>query len=332
MPLVSLSEWNQYLEVHPNSHILQSGEWGELKAAFGWQAMRVVSGNAGVQILFRSLPLGFTLAYLPKPISLENYQLLDEIDALCRAKSSIMLKVEPDAWEVDLRVNPMEAGSYFKGYIPSPHVIQPPRTIVVNLRGTEDDILSRMKQKCRYNVRLAEKKGVIVRAWNDLVGFHKLMKMTAGRDGFGVHSFEYYKRAYELFHPSGKVEMLVAEFEGKPIAALMVFSRGKRAWYLYGASSEDERNRMPAYLLQWESMRWAKSKGAEEYDLWGIPDEDASTLETQFESRSDGLWGVYRFKRGFGGEVRRSVPAMDKVYNRLLYRLYLWRMAGREIG
>jgi peptidoglycan pentaglycine glycine transferase (the first glycine) len=332
MPLVSLSEWNQYLEEHPNSHILQSGEWGELKAAFDWQAMRVVSGNAGVQILLRSLPLGFTLAYLPKPISLKNYQLLDEIDALCRARSSIMLKVEPDVWELDSGVNSMDAGSNLIGFHTSPHAIQPARTILVNLRGTEEEILSRMKQKCRYNVRLAEKKGVIVRAWNDIVGFHNLMKMTGGRDGFGVHSLEYYKRAYELFHPSGKAEMLVAEFEGKPIAALMVFSRGKRAWYLYGASSDEDRNRMPAYLLQWEAMRWAKSRGAEEYDLWGIPDEDATTLETQFESRSDGLWGVYRFKRGFGGEVRRAVPAMDKVYNRLLYRLYLWRMAGREIG
>jgi hypothetical protein len=76
MPLVSLSEWNLYLEEHPNGHILQSGEWGELKAAFGWQAIRVVNGNAGVQILLRSLPLGFTLAYLPKPISLGNFQLL----------------------------------------------------------------------------------------------------------------------------------------------------------------------------------------------------------------------------------------------------------------
>lgn len=242
-----------------------------------------------------------------------------------------MLKVEPDVWELDSGVN-SNAGSNFIGFHTSPHAIQPARTIVVNLRGPEEDILSRMKQKCRYNVRLAEKKGVMVRAWNDIVGFHNLMKMTGGRDGFGVHSFEYYKRAYELFRPDGKVEMLVAEFEGKPIAALMVFSRGKRAWYLYGASSDEERNRMPAYLLQWEAMRWAKSRGAEEYDLWGIPDEEAATLETQFESRSDGLWGVYRFKRGFGGEVRRAVPAMDKVYNRWLYRLYLWRLAGRETG
>ncbi len=89
---------------------------------------------------------------------------------------------------------------------------------------------------------------------------------------------------------------------------------------------------MPAYLLQWEAMRWAKSKGAEEYDLWGVPDEDEITLESQFESRQDGLWGVYRFKRGFGGKILRAAPALDKVYNPLLYKLYLWRMTGREMG
>jgi peptidoglycan pentaglycine glycine transferase (the first glycine) len=106
---------------------------------------------------------------------------------------------------------------------------------------------------------------------------------------------------------------------------LMVFAYGKRAWYLYGASNDEERNRMPAYLLQWEAIRWARQKGAEEYDLWGVPDEDEVSLEAQFETRHDGLWGVYRFKRGFGGEVKRSVQAQDKIYNKLFYKAYLWR-------
>jgi lipid II:glycine glycyltransferase (peptidoglycan interpeptide bridge formation enzyme) len=203
---------------------------------------------------------------------------------------------------------------------------------VVDITGKEEEILGRMKQKCRYNVRLAEKKGVTVRPWSDINGFHALIKMTGGRDGFSVHSLEYYERVYNLFHPAGMAELLVAEFEGKPLAALMVFSRGIRSWYLYGASSDEERNRMPAYLLQWEAMRWAKSKGAEEYDLWGVPDEDENVLESQFDSRQDGLWGVYRFKRGFGGKILRTAPAMDKVYNPFLYKLYLWRMSGREMG
>ena len=187
-----------------------------------------------------------------------------------------------------------------------------------------------MKQKTRYNIRLAEKKGVTVRAWDDIPAFHKMMLVTGGRDNFGVHSLEYYRRAYELFKPTGMAELLVAEFEGKPLAALMVFAHGRRAWYIYGASTDEERNRMPTYLLQWEAIKWARSKGAEEYDLWGVPDEDEATLEANFETRHDNLWGVYRFKRGFGGEVKRARQAVDRVYMPLLYNLYLWRMAGRE--
>jgi len=187
-----------------------------------------------------------------------------------------------------------------------------------------------MKQKTRYNVRLAEKKGVTVRAWDDLDGFHQMMQVTGGRDDFGVHSLDYYRRAYQLFHPTGMAELLVAEYEGQPLAALMVFARGRRAWYVYGASNDQERNRMPTYLLQWEAIRWAKVRGCEEYDLWGGPDEDEAKLEAQFESRHDGLWGVYRFKRGFGGELKRAVQAMDRVYSPLLYKLYLQFLRNRE--
>jgi len=189
--------------------------------------------------------------------------------------------------------------------------------------------LARMKQKCRYNVRLAEKREINVRPWQDLDGFHRLMQITGGRDGFGVHSPEYYRRAYELFHPAGMAELLVAEYAGRPLAALMVFALGQRSYYLYGASSEEERNRMPAYLLQWRAMQWARQRGCQEYDLWGIPDFDEDHLEAGFETRADGLWGVYRFKRGFGGQVKRAAQALDRVYSPLLYRLFLlaaqWR-------
>jgi lipid II:glycine glycyltransferase (peptidoglycan interpeptide bridge formation enzyme) len=100
---------------------------------------------------------------------------------------------------------------------------------------------------------------------------------------------------------------------------------------VYGGSSEMERERMPNYLLQWEAMRWAKARGCEEYDLWGVPDESQEALEAHFAERSDGLWGVYRFKRGFGGDVRRAVQASDRVYRPLLYRLYLLRISGSDL-
>jgi peptidoglycan pentaglycine glycine transferase (the first glycine) len=328
MPLVSLSDWNQFLSHHPNAHLLQTGEWGELKSAFGWKPIRIVSGELGVQILFRKLPLGFTIGYIPKAVignqlSVNSEQFWKEIDSVCKSHRAIFLKLEPDQWTEEQPVTNYRLPI-------SPHNIQPPRTLIVDLRGTEEEILARMKQKTRYNIRLAEKKGVTVRPWDDIVSFHKMMLVTGGRDGFGVHSLEYYRRAYELFHPKGLCELLVAEYEGKPLAALFVARYGRRAYYLYGASTDEERNRMPTYLLQWEAMKWAKARGCEEYDLWGVPDEDEATLEANFETRRDGLWGVYRFKRGFGGQLKRAAQAMDRVYNPLLYWAYLKFFGNRE--
>lgn len=329
MTEVALSEWNQFLTKHPNAHLLQMGEWGELKKDFGWKPVRVVVDNIGAQILFRKLPFGFTIGYMPKPVdsrqwTVDGEQFWNEVVSICKKNRAVFLKIEPDVWEEQ------SPDTWHLTLRTSPHNIQPPRTVIVSIKEDEEQILARMKPKCRYNIRLAEKKGVTVRAWDDVVSFHAMMTVTGGRDKFGVHSKEYYQRAYELFHPNGTCELLVAEYEGKPLASLMVFTNGKRAWYVYGASNNEERNRMPTYLIQWEAIRWAKARGCEEYDLWGVPDEDEETLEAQFEKRSDGLWGVYRFKRGFGGEVKRAAQALDRVYNPLLYWMYLKFIGNRE--
>jgi lipid II:glycine glycyltransferase (peptidoglycan interpeptide bridge formation enzyme) len=330
MPIVSLSDWNQFLSVHPHVHLLQTGEWGELKSAFGWKAIRIITGNVGVQILFRKLPLGFTVGYIPKPafcsqLSILNQELWHEIDSLCKRKRAIFLKVEPDLWQES---NQVPIANYQVRV--SPHNIQPPRTIIIDLKDSQEQILARMKQKTRYNIRLAEKKGVTVRAWDDIEAFHNMMLLTGNRDGFGVHSREYYQHAYDLLHPKQMVELLLAVYERTPLAALFVARHGNHAYYLYGASTDEERNRMPTYLLQWEAMKWAKAHGCEEYDLWGVPDKEEATLEANFETRQDGLWGVYRFKRGFGGQLKRAVQAMDKVYNPLFYWAYLRFVGNRD--
>ncbi len=337
MPEATLADWNRFLTEYPDAHLLQSGAWGELKAAFGWQALRLVSRDQkqGMQILFRHLPMGLTFAYLPKgPVGTGGDNLLKEVDQICRERQAVFLKIEPDGWQE--KAGRQVEYSLLKEDVPttarilaSPHAIQPPRTVLVDLRGSEHELLARMKQKTRYNIRLSQKKGVTVRNWQDLSGFHAMLQSTGARDGFGVHSLAYYQRAYELFHPTGQAELLLAEHEGRPLAALMVFALGRRAWYVYGASSDKERQLMPTYLLQWEAMRWAREKGAQTYDLWGVPDEELDRLEAQFTERRDGLWGVYRFKRGFGGELVRAAQAFDLVYKPLLYKLYALRVSGR---
>jgi len=241
----------------------------------------------------------------------------------------VLLKVEPEAWE------PLPAGwiqDNLPGFRSSPQTIQAPRTVVVDLEGEEERTLARMKPKTRYNIRLAEKKDVQVHPSSDLEGFYALMSVTGQRDAFGVHSLDYYRRVYDLFHPDGACELLQAEYSGQPLAALMVFGRGNWAWYFYGASNNLERNRMPAYLLQWEAMRWARQRGCRFYDLWGIPDEEEGVLEAEFEKRSSELWGVYRFKRGFGGQVRRTAGAYDRVYIPGLHAFYRWWARRRGIS
>ena len=339
MPVVDRDCWKSFFSRYSSAHILQSDPWGELKSIFGWQVSWVVKGEFGAQVMFRSLPMGYHLAYIPKgPIGLTqelddfgNAQFIrgnlqdwkmfwSEIDQLCHRRSVVFLKVEPDIWE-----KPEHLSRPPVGFQASPHAIQPPRTILVNLDHDENQLLNQMKQKTRYNIRLAEKRGIEVHPSRDIDTFYQLVTSTGKRDKFEVHNLEYYRKADQLFHPRGECELFIAQYMGTPLAGLMVFSVGKRAWYFYGGSSEERRDLMPTYLLQWEAIRWARLKVCVEYDLWGVPDAEESILERDFLNQSQGLWGVYRYKRGFGGCVRRSVGAWDRVYNHPLYLLYrIW--------
>jgi lipid II:glycine glycyltransferase (peptidoglycan interpeptide bridge formation enzyme) len=339
---LTAAQWDNFLASYPDAHLLQTTAWGELKAAFGWSVLRLAEGDAGAQVLFRSLPFGFTLAYIPKgPLgcpddSRAQSALWQAVDDACRPRKAIFLKVEPDIWErQDASDYPEQERPSLappRGFRLGFQSIQPQRTLLVDLSGDEERILSRMKQKTRYNIRLAQKKGVLVRPSADLETFHRLMVVTGGRDAFGVHSLAYYRRAYELFYPRGECELLLAEYQGEPLAALMVFAHGRRAWYLYFSSYNAHRERMPTYLLQWEAMRWARERGCEAYDLWGVPDADEASLEASFEKLTGGLWGVYRFKRGFGGVLSRAAGPWDRIYRPWLYALYrLWALRRTRV-
>jgi peptidoglycan pentaglycine glycine transferase (the first glycine) len=329
----SLSGWENFIRTcHPDTHLLQTAAWGRLKTAFGWRAETLrTDDESGAMILFRRLPLGFSIAYIPRgPVPATAAALANlrpRLDGLCRSRRAVLLKVEPDWADGDAA-----AGDPARlGFQRSPHTIQPPRTIRVDLQGTEDDLLARMKPKTRYNIRLAARHGVGVSSTEDVETFARLMNATGIRDSFAVHADAYYRRAFAEFSPSQNVALLLALHQGQPLAGLMAFAQGRRAWYLYGASSDVRREVMAPYLLQWEAMRWARARGCVEYDLWGIPDADEETLESQFTARQDGLWGVYRFKRGFGGRIWRSAGAWDRVYNPpmyLLYRFWAARRAG----
>lgn len=315
------------VQEYSQAHLLQLPEWAEFKSHFGWQCKIFSNQTAYAQVLFRSLPAGFSIAYLPKgPLGTDWQSLWHSIDQECKKRKAIFLQVEPD---LNLPLTPEVEAQFSQGFVREEHTIQPRRTSLISLLLDEDALLAGMKQKTRYNIRLAAKKGVVVKPTNDIKGFHEMMLTTGNRDGFAVHSLDYYQKAYDIFAPSDKCVLLAAYYEDTPLAYLMLFLSGTRSWYFYGASDNNQRNLMPTYLLQWEAMRWAKAHGAAEYDLWGIPDADEVELEANFADRSDGLWGVYRFKRGFDGQIVRSSPAFIKVYKPLLYKLYTKVRAGR---
>lgn len=327
--IAARQDWDRFLSRYSEAHVLQTSAWGEVKAQAGWYARYLISDECGAQVLFRRLAAGLTIAYIPKgPIGLPSDTFWCDLEALCRTERAVFLNIEPDLWQG--QSDPMV--DWLNNHALPAHPVQPRQTIILDLRGGEEAVLARMKQKTRYNIHLAEKKEITVREWDDLPAFSRMMQVTSERDGFGVHSETYYRNVYAQYIPSGAGKILVAEYQGTPLAAVFVLKSGRRAWYFYGASTNEERNRMPTYLLQWQAIRWALQTGCEEYDLWGIPDAPEAELEAGFTGKSDGLWGVYRFKRGFGGEIKRSAGAWEIAYQPLLYRLYRFYMSRRRAG
>lgn len=343
--LLPASRWDAFVAEHPAGHLLQASPWGELKSLFGWRAQRVALADsadrlvAGAQILFRPVPGGKTLAYTPKG-PLVNWHddalaqaTLDALHTRTRAAGAFALTVEPEALdepELSARLRAL-------GFRPAPRDVQPRSTIWLDLAGSPDEWLTRMKQKTRYNVRLAARKGVTVRNATeaDLPTFFRLMAQTGTRDGFAVHSADYYAAGYRFLVGSGLARLLLATYEGDILAGILVAAFGPSAWYLWGASSDAGRERMPNHLLQWEAMQWAAARGSRAYDLWGIPDEVGRAPEEFTETVSDragGLWGVYRFKQGFGGRVVRYVGAWDYVYSPLWYNAYRLAFRSRQAG
>lgn len=324
--------WDAFVAQDARGHLLQTWAWGELKRPFGWTPLRLAIEQdgalaVGAQVLYRRLG-PFSIGYIPKGpvLAAEEPQLVEgllcAIHARSRRMGAILLKVEPEWREEEHERRAWLAAHGFK---PSRESIQPRATILVDLSETEERILARMKPKWRYNIRLSERKGVVVREGSaeDLLVFHELMRVTGQRDGFAIHSLDYYRRAWELFEPLGRVRLFLASYQDEPLAGLMAYAFNRQSWYLYGASSNAHRELMPNHQLQWCAMKWAKSLGCREYDLWGIAEQQGPEIDKKHAKTSSpaGLEGVGRFKAGFGGEVVHYLGAYDYVYLPPLYWL-----------
>lgn len=336
--------WDRALLSLPNPHILQSWDWGEFKSRHGWRATRLLFDEgagavAAASVLERKVPrLPLSILYVAKGPALDwtdmalARRVLEELEHLARRRRALLVKIDPDVYypEHAPEFSPRPPFAHkvaqlfeLQGWRFSNEQIQFRNTLLLDLTRTEDELLAAMKQKTRYNVRLAGRRGVTIRRITPayevegfpgaLALFYQLYAETAQRDRFIIRPFDYYRDAWGAFLQGGKAHLLLAEFEGETVAGLLVFTFGSVAWYMYGASAWRHRREMPSYLLQWEAIRHVKAAGCTLYDLWGAPD---------VMDESDPMWGVARFKLGLGGQLACGVGAWDMVVNRIAYQLY----------
>ncbi len=329
-PVDDPTQWNAALAALPAHHVLQSWEWGEIKRQTGWQAQRLLFTRGGqpvaaAQILTRQLgrlPLG--MQYVPKGPALDYCdrelvtQVLAVLERQARQRRLILLKIDPD-----VRADSDEGRAFAgllkrRGWIYSADQVQFKNTALIDLTPAEETMQAAFKPKWRYNLRLAERKGVRVRIATpgDLDTFYRLYQETAQRDGFIIRPYDYYRVAWETLltaqgHTGGR--LFLADVAGDTVAGLFLARFHQTVWFLYGASSSRHRETMPNHLLQWEAIRWAKQAGCTVYDMWGAPTELVE---------SDALWGVWRFKEGFGAQFTPHVGAYDFAATQPVYWLY----------
>ena len=368
------SAWNSIISSLPNPHFLQTFEWGQVKAKYGWKPYYAVwtqdgkfqvtesptlapHTSAGVTnnqsplaaclLLKRSIPIRglaarLSVLYAPKGPLLNwtneplRRRVLDDLQAFTKKQGAIFLKIDPDvrlgtgipgaddSTEERLGAD-LEADLSQRRWVYSSDQVQFRNSVLIDLQPTEEEMLARMKQKTRYNIRLAEKKGVAVRVGTvgDLPMLYKMYAETSLRDGFVIRDENYYMTVWKMFMSNLQSPIincqlpitipLIAEVNNEPVAGLSLFMFAGRAYYVYGMSREAHREKMPTYLLQWEAMKRARAAGCAVYDLWGAP-------ETFNESNS--MWGVYRFKEGLGGRVVRTLGAWDYAPNKFWYKMY----------
>jgi peptidoglycan pentaglycine glycine transferase (the first glycine) len=334
IPFEQKHQWDAFISASPSGHLLQSWGWGELKASARWHPLRLALWDThceqivvAAQVLRRTLahiPLSIGhLAYIPKGPVLEwsnpdaSYIVkifFSQLRLYLSKQGALALRVE-FALEEDTHESTMLSRSLDEMHFQQVPSVQPKRTIMLDLTPGEDTLLANMKEKWRYNIRLASRKRVQIRlaeTVQDVQDWYQLLQTTSTRDRFGIHALKYYVRAWQIFAPRKQARLLLAYSNGQLIAGIFVGSMAKQAIYLFGASSNEQRQLMPNYLLQWEAIRWAKQAGATTYDFWGIPDTD---------EQGEAMAGVYRFKSGWGGKIVRFPGNYECVYHSLTMRL-----------
>jgi lipid II:glycine glycyltransferase (peptidoglycan interpeptide bridge formation enzyme) len=325
--------YDSVVAASPLADVMQSYGWGEVKRASGWQPLRLLvedddgRARAACSVLRTTPARGIPpLLYVPRGPVLDYtdtaalHALIDEIRR--RAGRGFMLKCDPPVEPDSDAVKALEESGFQRVRSGAFGGVQPTAVMVLDLSPGLDKVLEGFKSKWRYNIRLAERKGVTVRdgARGDIAPFYDILQETARRDHFVVRARSYFEKLWDELAPRGQLKLFMADYLGRPISGILLTAMGERAIYVYGASSNENRNVMPNHLIQWNAIRWAAENGYRIYDFRGVsPMQDGQATEEH-------IAGLNRFKEGFGARYVEYAGEFDLALRPAWYML--WRRAA----
>lgn len=331
----TVAEYEAFVQGHPKGNFAQSSYWAKQKPAWTWRAIACRGEDGGIKgtlsVLIRKMPgFGKTMMYASRgPVcDIDDYATMDELFAkakeLAKEYHAYVFKIDPDipSSETAFSDYMRKYGFILKSGGAKFEAIQPRYVYRLYLNGRgEDELLASFHQKTRYNIRLAQRKGVRVEiCGKEMVPeFGRLMLTTGVRDGFVTREPQYFADMLDNLGEHARLYMAFLDepqedgtTKAVPIAGTLAIHYGDKVWYLYGASSNEHRNYMPNYLLQWEMIRWAIETGCRVYDFRGVPGD---------VGEDHPLYGLVKFKRGFNGDYTEFVGELDLVLNRFWYRV-----------
>jgi len=318
-----VDKYNEFVRNREHTSALQDLNWAYVKGN-EWTHEAVYlekNGNitAAMSMLIRTFVKGFSMIYVPRGPVCDAYdistikELIKEAKEVAKKYKAFVLKFDPEVvYDEKLESLYRQAGFKVRNNDKYKHeFIQPIQNMILRIKGkTEEEIFKGYSEKTRYNIRVAEKKGVTVRYSRDeqdLKKFYDLSQITAVRDGITLRDLDYYKRMLEAYDENF-LRIYIAEHEGDALSGAIALNYGGKMFYIYGASSNEKRNLMPNYLMQQTMIKWAIDTGCLEYDFGGV-----------FEINKEN--GLYRFKEGFCRQegVTRFIGEVDYVYNKVVY-------------
>jgi len=325
----NIDKYNEFLAKHDRCNFQQSIEWAKVKSNWKNEIVIVENDNGEIigslSVLIRKIPIFGNMIYSPRgPVcDIHNKKVLEELTnglrELAKKYNVFVLKIEPDikSDDTEFREIVTELGYKIKDDAKNfNEEIQPRYVFKLDIKGkTEDEIFNNFHQKTRYNIRLATKKGVVVKEGTreNLKDFHDIMVVTGKRDNFIIRSLSYFEKMYDELVPNGHMKLMMAFYEDKPVSGIIDIIYGNKIWYLYGASSNEHRNIMPNYLLQWEMIKYAIENKKDVYDFRGV---------SGVVDESHPQYGLYRFKKGFGAECIEFIGEIYIPFKPLLYWIY----------